>query len=128
GRASREDATYVRVSEDLGATWGPWSDISGQVGVVQQPNLVKFEDTPGTIYLLGRRREKETAQRNGIWWTDDLGATWKGGVLDEKDFIDTGYGDMALRRDGHAVYIAYRGRDDWADVFSYIFPLPIKAK
>ena len=125
-RASQENATYLGVSEDLGETWGPMRDISEQVGVVQQPNLIKLSNQPGRIYLAGRARKKETAQRNGLWWSDNLGQHWQGGVLDEQDFIDTGYGDMLSRSDGNMVYLAYRGRDSRAETFSYVFRVPSK--
>ncbi|MDO8539418.1 MAG: sialidase family protein [Opitutaceae bacterium] len=121
GRTVAENATLLSTSDDLGRTWKPWTDISPQVGVTQQPNLVMLGDKPGRLYLVGRLRTKETVQRNGIWWTDDAGRTWRGGVLDEKDFVDTGYGDMRRRSDGAFVYVAYRGKDDLSNVYTYVF-------
>jgi hypothetical protein len=76
------------------------------------------------VYLFGRHRYKETVQRNGIWWSDDDGETWKGCDLDEKNFVDTGYGDALFRKDGTLVYLAYRGFDHCADLIRYTLSLP----
>ena len=121
GRTVAEEQTLMSTSNDLGKTWAPWIDIAPQVGVTQQPNLVVAGDEPGRVYLLGRLRKKETVQRNGVWWTDDAGRSWQGGVLDERDFVDTGYGDMRRRADGAFVCLAYRGKDNVSDMLAYVF-------
>ena len=121
GRTVAENATLLSTSDDLGRTWKPWTDIAPQVGVTQQPNLVVAGDKPSRVYLAGRLRTKEIVQRNGLWWTDDAGKSWRGGVLDEQDFVDAGYGDLRRRSDGAFVYLAYRGKDDVSNVYTYVF-------
>ncbi len=119
-RTRTEDRTLMRSSDDLGRSWGPWHDITDQVGVVQQPRLRRFATVPDRLFLFGRHRYEETVQRNGLWWSDDDGQTWDGFDLDEADYIDTGYGDALLRDDGTLVLMAYRGRDGRSDTHRYL--------
>ncbi|MDZ7724626.1 MAG: sialidase family protein [candidate division KSB1 bacterium] len=47
GRSFDEDVTKMRISRDRGKTWGPMTDITKYVHVVQQPKLTKFPKEPG---------------------------------------------------------------------------------
>lgn len=48
-RTFREKTTKMRISKDMGVTWGPFIDITDQVSVVQQPKLRRYADEPGRI-------------------------------------------------------------------------------
>jgi len=126
-RTADEARTLLRRSGDGGATWGRWRDISGQVGVVQQPRLrtaaeMGASGRDGRLYLFGRRRYTEYEQRNAVYWSDDGGRTWTGLDLDGAHHVDTGYADGLLRAGGALVVLAYRGTDAAADVWQYVTP------
>ena len=120
GRSFDEDVTKMRISRDRGKTWGPMTDITKYVHVVQQPKLTKFAEEPGRIYLTGRNRILEYKQRNCLWYTEDCGKTWKMKPVDDAYFRDSGYGEILKRKDGDLYYLGYRGTDDAADMWEYV--------
>ncbi len=121
GRSFDEDVTKMRISRDRGKTWGPMTDITKHVHVVQQPKLQKFPEEPGRIYLTGRDRILEYKQRNSLWYTDDVGKTWKMKPVDgDNYFVDSGYGEILKRKDGDLYYLGYRGTDDAADMWEFV--------
>jgi photosystem II stability/assembly factor-like uncharacterized protein len=120
GRSFDEDVTKMRVSRDHGKTWGPMTDITKYVHVVQQPKLTKLPEEPGRIYLTGRDRILEYKQRNCLWYTEDGGGTWKMKPVDDAYFRDSGYGEILKRKDGDLYYLGYRGTDDAADSWEFI--------
>lgn len=128
GRSFDEDVTKMRISRDRGKTWGPMIDITEYVHVVQQPKLTKFPEEPGRIYLTGRDRILEHKQRNCLWYTDDVGKTWKMKPVDgDNYFRDSGYGEILKRKDGDLYYLGYRGTDDAADLWEFILESDYKA-
>lgn len=120
GRTFGEKTTKMRISRDGGKTWGPFTDITKGVQVVQQPKLTKFPKEPGRIYLTGRERIEETKQRNGLWYTDDVGKTWTKKVIDDRFSKDSGYGEILKRKNGDFYYLGYRGTDDVADLWEFV--------
>ena len=120
GRSFDEDVTKMRISRDRGKTWGPMTDITKYVHVVQQPKLTKFPEEPGRIYLSGRDRILEHKQRNCLWYTDDVGKTWKMKPVDDVYLNDSGYGEILKRKNGDLYYLGYRGTDDAADMWEFV--------
>jgi len=120
GRSFDEDVTKMRISRDRGRTWGPMTDITKYVHVVQQPKLTKLPEEPGRIYLTGRDRILEYKQRNCLWYTEDCGKTWKMKTVDNAYFRDSGYGEILKRKDGDLYYLGYRGTDDASDLWEYV--------
>jgi hypothetical protein len=127
GRSFDEDVTKMRLSRDGGKTWGPMTDITKYVHVVQQPKLTKLPEEPGRIYLTGRDRILEYKQRNGLWYTEDCGKTWKMKPVDDGYFRDSGYGEILKRKDGDLYYLGYRGTDDAADSWEFVLESDYKA-
>lgn len=119
-RSNDEDVTKMRISRDGGKTWGPMTDITKYVHVVQQPKLTKLSEEPGRIYLTGRDRILEYKQRNCLWYTEDGGSTWKMKPVDNAYFRDSGYGEILKRKDGDLYYLGYRGTDDAADLWEFV--------
>ncbi len=119
-RTFDEETTKMRISRDRGKTWGPMTDITEYVHAVQQPKLTKFPEEPGRIYLTGRDRILEHKQRNCLWYTDDVGKTWKMKPVDDAYFNDSGYGEILKRKNGDLYYLGYRGTDHAADLWEFV--------
>ncbi len=119
-RSLDENVTKMRISRDRGKTWGPMTDITKYVHVVQQPKLTKLPEEPGRVYLTGRDRILEYKQRNCLWYTEDCGKTWKMKPVDNAYFRDSGYGEILKRKDGDLYYLGYCGTDDAADLWEFV--------
>lgn len=110
--------TYLRRSDDLGATWAAAVDITAQVGVVQRPRTYSIG---GRIYLIGRQYAA-AGSRTVVYWSDDDGVTWQGGFYpDALAYDDTGYCDILQRTSGVFYMMSYAGHNARAGLTEFTF-------
>ncbi len=115
----RQDTTdtFIRSSDDLGATWGTLTSVENQIGLVHRPRLYLV----GTrVWLTGKTYEDFNERGFPTFlFSDDQGTTWSSGhVLD--DFIETiGYMDWRTRANGEIVVLSHSGSPSNADIVEY---------
>lgn len=78
--------TIKETSSSLGTSWSAQTDISSQVGIIQDPDLTWISGTPGngTLMLHGRQGPNVGSASGGFrqedsvaWFSDDSAVTWK---------------------------------------------------
>lgn len=110
-RQDEQDKTSMKLSTDLGLSWGSSTDITSAVGGfgVHQPRLRKFQNE-SRIYLVGRRNlVYGSTTKNGMWYSDDSGTTWTLFVPNATDYADTGYADLIKRSESVFYMVGYEG-------------------
>lgn len=118
--------SYVRISPDLGTSWGDVLDITSQVRIIQRPRLHVFPGDP-YIYMTGRDYVYD-ALRTVVSYSSDGGVTWIDPLeLEETAQIDGGYSDFTRRADGNLYIVSYRGNYGTATLYEYIVQTDIPA-
>jgi hypothetical protein len=113
-RSDGGNATYARVSTDMGLTWGSLRDITAQVGVLQLPQLTWLGDV---LLLTGRQAIGIANKHTSASYTRqvvaylswDGGKTWREGSVVQSysgSFIDGGY-TWTLPLDQERVFLVY---------------------
>ncbi len=110
--------TIERRSTDYGVTWGSIVNISdrfGRVGI-HQPCIRKVGER---LFLFGRHYLNSTYWKNGMWYSDNLGATWSQVVLDNIGNTDMGYFMAVQKTNSDWVGIGYFGTLNAAILYQY---------
>lgn len=112
--------TYLRISNDLGATWGNVISLTNQLGVIQRPRLRIFSDEPTRIYLIGRDYTS-TTEYTIVSYSDDGGYTWMPAfALEDSSQTDCGYADVLKNSSGKLYCTSYRGTYSASTIYEYI--------
>lgn len=123
-RGYSQSNTYSRMSEDLGATWGPMMSNSAWVGLIQRPRVKIFSATPNRIYLVGRKYVSDTDTHTAIAYSPDGGTYWYDLFnLEDEAQTDCGYCDILQKADGDLFIASYRGDTHAATIYGYVVRL-----
>lgn len=116
------ERTYLRISTDLGATWGSVINLTDQLGVILRPRLRIFTDEPNRIYLVGCDYDSGTGDIFTIVsYSNNNGTTWNTpSTLEPITQVDAGYADILKRTNDLLYIVSYRGTNDAATIWEYI--------
>lgn len=96
---------YLRISTDMGATWGTLTDLNATAGIVGRPRLYQRAWLRGQAnwwkdpVIIGAGFVQQTSgssqdRRNCLWVSRDAGATWSAPIYVDTTTEDAGYGDV----------------------------------
>lgn len=112
--------TYMRLSTDLGSTWGTLQDITAKVGIVHRPRLKIFANEPTRIYMFGRYYTAGY-EVMAMWYTDDLGINWSAPFnIGLNTYADCGYCDCLKLTNNDFYVLGYLGTVDTAKVHKIV--------
>lgn len=130
------DASYQRISTDLGLTWGTLTDVTSTVGIAGRQRVYTRAHLKGqanwwrdpVLLMVGYVHQTPGAglsRRNAVWVSRDHGDTWSTPFYIDTTADDGGYGDMFYDADNDRwVVVNYKGPDlNSADLKQYVLDI-----
>lgn len=126
-------ASHKRVSTDLGATWGAYTDVTGTVGVAARQRVKTRAHLKGlsnwwndsVLIMCGfihTNPGNSQPRRNAVWISLDRGTTWTGPNYVDVETEDAGYGDLFWdETNSQFVFVSYQGLLAEASIKQYNF-------
>jgi hypothetical protein len=123
--------TRKTISTDMGATWGAFDEIDGDIGIVGRPRIYTRSHVKGhadwwhdkVLIIIGFETMTPGSwltRRNALWISQDGGTSWEGAFYLDSEVDDAGYGDIIYDPDNDVYrFISYQGNTNDADLKQY---------